>query len=1195
LPTDAPRPAVQTYNGASHVFTIGEPLTRALKGLARAEQATLYATLLAAFHVLLHRYTGQEDIVIGSATAARPAAFARTLGYFVNPIAIRADLSGNPDFVSFLRQVRKTALDAMDHQELPFPLIVERLQPKRDPSRSAIFQADFSLGQPATAYRAGLTTGGSADSQATLDLTRFELPEEEGQFDLGVHVTDQADRLTVRIKYNADLFHATTAETIAASFHTLLEHIAEQPQSRVTELRLLPVHERRRLIEAGVGPTVAMPSACLPQLFERQVEASPEAVAVEMFQPNGDADAHAGGSLTYRELNRRANRLAHDLRRRGVGPDTLVGVCLPPSIDLVIALLGVLKAGGAYLPLDPAYPAERLAFMIDDAAGRTLLTTRAIESRLAGTLRRAEGSPGPSIVRLDETSWGDAGQVGPAPSDTAPGSAIPGSAIPGDAVPDNAAAGEADDANPSVVLTPDRLAYVIYTSGSTGLPKGAMITHRGLTNYLAWALDAYRVGTGCGAPVSSSIAFDATVTSFFAPLLAGGTVLLLPDEGMIEALAAALRSNRRFSLVKITPAHLEMLSHLLAAPASNSEAATGGEAHAFVIGGEALRGDALAFWQQAAPRTRFINEYGPTETVVGCCVHEVIAPVSGSIPIGRPIANTQLYVLDARMEPVPMGVIGELYIGGAGVARGYLNRPGLTAARFVRDPFSRDRDPEARLYRTGDLARWRGDGQLDYVGRADAQVKLRGFRIELGEIETVLAGHPAITDSLVLLREHTPSGSGAAAGRQLVAYVVCDGLAPDAHALRAYLAARLPDYMIPASFVPLTAFPLTPNGKIDRAALPAPAAVSVTRELAAPRDTLEMTLAAVWADVLGVGAVGLHDNFFDLGGHSLLAVRLLARVERTFGQTVPLATILRGPTVEQMARVLRGAHAPRGSALVPIQTSGSRPPFFCVPGAGGNPIYLYNLSRHLGPDQPFYGLQGAGFDGETAPHTTVEAMAAHYIAAIRTVQPEGPYYLGGHSLGGWVAFEMARQLRQDGHDVPLVAIVDTPTPAGVTPHAGQAKAGQDWDEARWIAELTDRIAKLLSPALRVSETALRAQTTEARIDTFRQALVDAGVYPAEGGAAHIRHTLDVFKAHVQVSYVPPHDAGVERVVLLRTGVEPAHAACEPGDASWGWSRLAPTEVYMMPGDHLAVLRPPHVAALAERLSACLARALEVVA
>ena len=438
---------------------------------------------------------------------------------------------------------------------------------------------------------------------------------------------------------------------------------------------------------------------------------------------------------------------------------------------------------------------------------------------------------------------------------------------------------------------------------------------------------------------------------------------------------------------------------------------------------------------------------------------------------------------------------------------------------------------------------------------------------------------------------------------------------PRARELKRHLAARLPEYMVPAAMVMLEAFPLTPNGKIDRRALPAPEMTVARRDLAAPRDPLEMTLAAIWQEVLGVSPVGINDNFFDLGGHSLLAVRLLARVERAFGQAVPLATILRGPTIEQMAALLRKANASAASALVPFQTAApvasathatyvgnangsglaggmaatnpsARPAFFCVPGAGGNPIYLSNLARALGPDQPFYGLEGAGFNGDRAPHTTVEEMAAYYIDAIRAVQPEGPYHLGGHSLGGWVAFEMARQLRRQGHDVPLVAVIDTPVPA---PADTSARAA--WDEAKWIAELTDRIAKLLAPELRLDEAALRAGTHEQRMDAFRGALIAAGVYPSEGGLAYLRHTLDVFKAHAQVSYapslLPAHEAAAERILLLRTPNEPAHAAAAwaPGDATWGWSRFAHTEVVIVPGDHLAVLRPPHVALLAERLSA----------
>jgi amino acid adenylation domain-containing protein len=1198
VPVNRPRPAMQTQNGASHVLTVPAASSDAIRALARAERATLHATLLAAFQVLLHRYTGQDDILVGTATAARPRQFAGCVGYFVNPVVIRASLAGDAAFDTVLGQVRERTIAALEHQHYPFPLLVERLQPKRDPSRSPIVQADFSLAQTPLAFR-DRANEHQAGRGAALEFERFALAEEEGQFDLGLHVTDDGGPLVARFKYNADLFEPETMARMAESFQHLLEAIAANPKQQIGALRLLSDDERQRLIAAGTGPSVALTDVdtFVQDKFERQVELTPDAIAAECVSPSGAASASTAAEreharitrITYRELNRRANQLAHDLRDCGVGPDTLVGVCLTPSIELVVSLLAVLKAGGAYLPLDPAYPVDRLAFMVRDAGIRILLTTRALKDRLP-----AEADD--MAIYLDDEDEIEAHEAATRAATRAAG-----------------ARADADE-NPVRVVASDHLAYVIYTSGSTGLPKGAMITHGGLGNYLSWALDAYRVAEGSCAPVNSSIAFDATVTSFFAPLLAGGRVILLPEDGVIETLAEVLRTTSDVSLVKITPAHLEVLAQQLAPELSKAKADGSFGVNAFVIGGEAVRTDMLASWQQAAPRTRLINEYGPTETVVGCCVYDAPVPSAaepaqaGPVPIGKPIANTQLYILDARRELVPAGVIGELFIGGAGVARGYLNRPELTEARFVHDPFTAAADVAdatvgegvhtPRLYRTGDLVRWRADGEMEFVGRTDAQVKIRGFRIEPGEIEAVLAEHPAVAESFVMARDL------GAAGRQLVAYIVRHETHGEVEftELKRHLAARLPEYMVPAAIVTLDAFPLTPNGKIDRRALPAPEMTGTRRDLAAPRDPLEMTLAAIWQEVLGVSPVGIRDNFFDLGGHSLLAVRLLARVERAFGQAVPLATILRGPTIEQMATLLRQTNASATSALVPFQSvaagdaGSARPAFFCVPGAGGNPIYLSNLARALGSAQPFYGLEGAGFNGDRAPHTTVEEMAAYYIDAIRAVQPEGPYHLGGHSLGGWVAFEMARQLRRQGHEVPLVAIIDTPVPA---PADTSARAA--WDEAKWIAELTDRIAKLLAPELRLDEETLRASTHEQRMDAFRDALIAAGVYPAEGGLTYLRHTLDVFKAHACVSYAPTplpgSEAGAERILLLRTPNEPSHvgAAWAPGDPTWGWSRLAQTEVVIVPGDHLAVLRPPHVALLAERLSESLAQALPVAA
>jgi thioesterase domain-containing protein/acyl carrier protein len=540
------------------------------------------------------------------------------------------------------------------------------------------------------------------------------------------------------------------------------------------------------------------------------------------------------------------------------------------------------------------------------------------------------------------------------------------------------------------------------------------------------------------------------------------------------------------------------------------------------------------------------------------------------VPIGRPIANTQLYVLDGNMQPVPRGVIGELYIGGAGVARGYLNRPDLNDAKFVPDPFASHTG--ARMFRTGDLVRCLPDGNLDFLGRADQQVKIRGYRIELGEIESLLAQHPQVAAAVALVHQG-----------HIVAYVVPRSSGPGAEELRRYLADRLPDHMVPSFLLTLPEFPLTPNGKVDRKALPAPETARAGSQFVPPRDSVELKIAGLWEEVLGIRPVGVKDNFFDLGGHSLLAVRLVTRLQREFSKAVPLAAILRGPTVERLADLVRSAAPGARSTLVPIHASGGRPPLYCVPGAGGNVIYLYHLARHLGPDQPFYGLQGVGFDGEAAPQTSVEEMAARYLIEIEAAQPRGPYFLGGHSLGGWVAYEMAQQLLRKGREVPLVAIIDTAAPV-----PGPARDTSSWDNARWIAELASRIGQLLNPDLNVSAEALRELDPDAQFDRFKEALRGADLFPGDASSDHLRNVLELFKAHSQVRYCLPRDPLPVPIALLRTETPPAGLPFLA--PSWGWEAVAETEVHIVPGEHLTALRSPHVLVLADRLTACLDQA-----
>jgi amino acid adenylation domain-containing protein len=720
--------------------------------------------------------------------------------------------------------------------------------------------------------------------------------------------------------------------------------------------------ERRQLIEEWNATAADYPRDRLThELFADQAARTPDAVAVTA----GDA------ALTFAELEGRANRVAHRLRQLGVGPDDRVALALNRSPELVAALLGVLKAGAAYVPLDLSHPPERLAFVLADAGVRAVLSTTADAGRAAPPV-------GVPVVLLDAE-------------------AVALAALP--ATP------------PETSCTPDHLAYVLHTSGSTGRPKGVMVHHRGLVNYLWWAVRAYTAAEGTGSLVHSPLSFDLTVTSLLVPLLAGRPVHLLPEESGVEGLLAALERHRDLTLLKLTPAHLAILSRSL------DPARAAGLARVLVVGGEALPAPVAAWWRRHAPGTRVVNEYGPTETVVGCCVHDYgpADPENGDVPIGRPIANTRLYVLDEELQPVPPGVVGELYIGGDGVARGYLGRPELTAERFLADPFG---PPGSRMYRTGDLTRWRADGVLEYLGRRDDQIKLRGFRIELGEVETALADAPGVAQAAAAVRTS-----------RLVGYVVPrPGEAIDAAAVRERLRSRLPHYMVPADLVVLDSLPLTPNGKVDRRALPEPPVVP-NEAAVPPRTDAERDLLAVWCEVLGRSGFGVTDTFFDLGGTSLQAAELAGLVTRRLGHAVPLGALYEADTVEKMASLIeRRLEAENESVLVPLQTGGSRPPLFMIAGIGGHVFTFHKFARLLGAEYPVYGLKAVGVDGRRRPPESFEEIAAEYVREITAACPRGPYLLSGYSIGAFAAVEVALQLQALGHEVPLVVVFDMPAP-----------------------------------------------------------------------------------------------------------------------------------------------------------------------
>jgi amino acid adenylation domain-containing protein/non-ribosomal peptide synthase protein (TIGR01720 family) len=779
--------------------------------------------LLACWHALLWRLTGQQEITIGNLFDGRKYdELSAIVGLLAKRLPISARFQDDLRFCDLLTSLDQSTKYAYDWQE------------SFNPEEATDNPIGFCFAEQALPRSTGRVTFSVYKQQVCID-----------RFKLNLFCIQKSDSLAAQFQYDSGLFQADDIKRLAAEFCALLENAADNHALAIDELSILSRDEKQHLLcEFNRTKTDYPAEACIQELFEQQVERTPHNIAARFHQQQ----------LTYAELNARANQLAHHLRRVGVGPESLVGICVERSLDMLAGLLGVLKSGAAYVPIDSEYPDERLAYILKDTGAKMILT----EQRY---VEKFTGYPA-TVICLDQSAE---------------------------------AFKQESRENPLNEGSAENLAYVIYTSGSTGKPKGVMIRHRGLVNYLSWCVNAYRVSEGRGSLVHSPIGFDLTITSLFSPLLVGQCAVLIPEDEGVEGLSAALQSGEAYGLVKITPAHLEALRHMLNTNLNSTGAIP--RAGCLVIGGEALLAEHLSFWRDSAGRTRLINEYGPTETVVGCCVYEAAAETSlkGAVPIGRPIANTQLYLLNSHLEPVPSGVAGELYIAGDGLARGYLNRPDLTAERFIPNPFSDE--PGQRLYKSGDLARFLSDDNIEFLGRSDYQVKVRGFRIELGEIEAVLREYPAVKEAVVIVREDEPGE------KRLVAYVVGERTA--SREIRDYLRSRLPDYMMPSAFVMLDSFPLTVNGKVDRGALPAPDSIrpDLEENFAAPRTPVEKILAEVWAEALRVERVGLHDNFFELGGDSILSIQIVARSSRRGLKLTP-KQVFQCRTVAELAKVV---------------------------------------------------------------------------------------------------------------------------------------------------------------------------------------------------------------------------------------------------------------------------------------------------
>ncbi|MGZ8222346.1 MAG: non-ribosomal peptide synthetase [Methylobacter sp.] len=1094
LPTDRPRPSALSFRSKTQQFDLPLALTESLKALSQQEGVTLFMTLTTAFQVLLHRYSAQDDIVIGTPAGLHRPELEGFNNVFGNTLALRTDLSGNPSFRKLLAQVRDVTLKAYVHHHMPFGKLVETLGPQRNLSRHPLFQVMFAL------------QNNLDDQQSHKHSVEF-LSEhtETTQLDLIFKLSDTPQGLTGQVEYATDLFETATLERLIGHFQTLLEGIVAEPEARLSDFPLLTESERRQLLVDWNNTATSLPAdQCIHELFEAQAAATPQAVAV----------IYEDKQLSYAELNAQANQLAHHLRELGVKPDALVAICGERSLNIVVGLLAILKAGGAYVPLDPAYPKERLAFMLEDSAPVALLTQGRLESLFEGI---AKDLP---VLDLEDKSplWASRPETNL----------------------------DYNDAK----LSPENLAYVIYTSGSTGKPKGVMIEHKNLCNLITDVKNRYSIGAEDRILQFAAIAFDMSLQDIFGALLLGAGLVLRTGTWIAGANKFwALCEKNRVSIITLPTLFWQQL-------AQEDHIEIPATVRHITIGGEAVSSKVLAAWfDRKSYRPKLFNGYGPTEATVYSTSHEPSAASLSWQAIGRPITNTRVYILDSNHQPVPIGVTGELFIGGAGIARGYLNRPELTAERFSADPFVEEAD--ARMYKTGDLARWLADGTLEFLGRNDFQVKIRGFRIELGDIETKLAEHPAVREVAVLAQEKRDGL------KQLVAYLVLrDDFMPSIFELRDFLKKKMPDFMVPSAFMFLAALPVTPNGKLDRKALPEPSINLQVSEakFIAPRNTVEQNLTDLWAEVLKRDRIGVHDNFFALGGHSLLAVKVITEINQRFAADLARGVMYQSPTIEELGLIISsGTRQPSWYSIVPIQTQGSRPPLFAI-----HTITLLDLPRHLGQDQPLYFLR-YGMAGESSNHPVklppLKDVASHYITEMQQVQPEGPYHLVGFSFGGLIAYEMAYQLLASGHQVNWVGLLDT--------HLT--------DEQQTLP-LTRIIRKVLSQdprkLVRKAKTKFNDRTARNQYGT--------DFWP------HIYTSAPDIAC--RSAYQPDIYPG--RVTLFQASErESMFFTLDPPEQEWKKLLGDKLDVEQVPGQHLYICQEPHVQTLTEKIRACMDKSM----
>ncbi len=1084
LSTHKRRSAVHIGQLAARSRRMGKTHAERLRRLSQRENVPLSVVLLSAFQALVLRYTSQEDFAIGSRLADLDGAINGAPSSEHNAFLLRVDLSGDPMFRDLVSRCYAATLESRMQGRAALADLMEELTTDLG-VQSPTFQISFSYDK------------GNLRLEREPDPVESLSPTPDVPVDLHLSVSDGGEELSLCAFYSQELFDADGIERTLNHLEVLLRGVEQNPEQRLSTLPLMTEEEKRQLlIEWNQNERDYPRDKCLHQLMEAQAESIPEKVAV----------AQGERQLSYGEFNRRANQLAHYLRSLGVGNNINVGVCLRPELEFAVAVLAVMKAGGACVPLDPNYPPERLAYMMQDAQARVLITQEDIF--------QAEVPAGCRTLILSRLTEVLSGQP---------------------------------RTNPESEARPNHTAYVIYTSGSTGKPRGVLLSHAGLVNYLTATSEMFGIDQSDRMLQFCSVSFDIAIEEMFTTWIGGGTLVFRTAEmSLVVPEFLEWVERQKITILDLPTAYWHEWVHNFA----ELKRPVPPSVRLVIVGGEKASAKSFATWSKAVRgRVRWINTYGPTEASICVTAFEpkfaAADDIPENLPIGRPIANCRIFLLDQRLNAVPVGVPGELYIAGVCVAQGYHNRAELTAEKFIPDPFSNNSG--ARLYKTGDMARYLPSGEIEFLGRRDDQVKIRGFRVELGEIEAALAKHPQVSEVAVVVREDVPGN------KLLVAYMVpVRGSWPTPLELRHYLQQQLPDYMVPSTFVLLQGMPLTPNGKINRRGLPVPEVELDPDAIAPATDPFQSQLVRIWEEVLGRKPIGIRDNFFELGGHSLLAARLMQRIGQALGKTVPLAMLLEAPTIERLAATLRqDGWSHHWSSLVPIQPVGSHSPFFCIHGVGGNVVGFRELAQHMKPDYPFYGLQSQGLDGKHACHTRIEDMAAHYLGEICTIQAKGPYHLGGFSLGGLVAYEMACQLLARGEEVGLLVLFDT--------YAGNRKPANQ------------SLLDLLRHPTRAQLQRLPAALGKKVRRTIRMWRLPE----------HLKNVLRTNARAAEQYRLQPYGG---KATLLRAGDTWRMSE----DPRAGWDQLVgELETIEIPGTHFDILREPHVSRLAECLKGCI--------